>query len=134
MAFINIISSTLYITNTIVAYMYNELLYGIVSIILVLTSWWYHSNIENLNSKFIDKIAVNSFISCGCYHIYKKNVCMDNLFCYFVIFIALFMTVFLYYYGYYTQSFCFDPEFGNWYHSLMHGFSCIGHHAILNLR
>jgi hypothetical protein len=42
-------------------------------------------------------------------------------------------TLFLFHYGYSTQSYCYDQdkEVGKLYHSLVHVLSSIGHHCIV---
>ena len=40
---------------------------------------------------------------------------------------------FLFFYGYCTNQYCYDPQYGNHYHCLLHGISSLGHHGILLL-
>ena len=134
MAFINIVSSTVYLTNAAVAYYYNNLVHMIIAFVLVLTSWCYHYDISNIYSKNIDKIVVNSYVLYGFYQIYLKKFSMQNMFSYLVILIAFSLSIFLYYYGSCTESFCLHPEYGDWYHAIMHGISSVGQHGILNLK
>ncbi len=47
-----------------------------------------------------------------------------------LILFCFFMTLFLFYYGYLTDQFCYGPS-GNEYHSILHALSSVGHLAIL---
>ena len=134
MSFVNIVSSTVYITNAIVAYCCNKIVYALIAFVLVITSWCYHSDTSNIYTKNIDKTVVNIYILYGFYQICLKKVSIENMFSYLIIVISLSLSIFLYYYGSCTDSFCFHPEFGDWYHAIMHGISSLGHHGILNLK
>ena len=83
----------------------------------------------------IDKMAVYAFIAYGCIQTLKKKFwATHNLCATLVGVISSNIIAILYIYGYHTKSFCFHPEFGCWYHALMHCFSSLSHHCILLLR
>lgn len=134
MVFLNVISSTVFATNALAAYWAQELRYSMVSGFLMLTSWCYHWSDCNYLLSIIDKMAVYALIAYGGFQMWKRKFwARHNLFMTLVGMISANITFMLYVYGYYTKSFCFHPEFGYWYHALMHCFSSLGHHCILLL-
>jgi hypothetical protein len=133
MSIINVISSTLYATNAIAAHAKKEMVYSLVSSVLLGTSWLFHAT-RNEYLGWIDKCAVYSFIAYGLYHLINKNCWRsDNRYLFLVCIITASISSYLYYYGYFTKTFCHDPEFGDYFHALLHGFSSLGHHANLLL-
>ena len=135
MVLLTVISSTVFGTNALAAYWAQDLRHSMVSGFLMVSSMCHHYNsCNNYVLTQIDKIALYAYIAYGLFQMWKKQFwAMRNLFMSIVGIISAGITWTLYVYGYYTQSFCFHPEFGYWYHALMHGFSSLSHHCILLL-
>jgi hypothetical protein len=134
MTLINIISSTVFASNAVCAFLTKKKLICIVCGFLVLTSWFYHHSIENKLFFYADQVAIYSVIATGVYLCLKKKKSKENSFCYIVIVLAGLIGGILYFYGKFTASFCHHPEFGSHYHALMHCFTSLAHHAALNLQ
>ena len=134
MVVLNVISSTVFATNALAAYWARELRYSLISGFLMFTSLCYHWSDSNYMLMLIDKLAVYALIAYGCFQMWKRQFwARRNLYTTLVGMISANITGMLYVYGYYTKSFCFHPEFGYWYHALMHCFSSLSHHCILLL-
>uniref|UniRef100_A0A6C0EEH8 Uncharacterized protein n=1 Tax=viral metagenome TaxID=1070528 RepID=A0A6C0EEH8_9ZZZZ len=50
-----------------------------------------------------------------------------------LVFLTFLMTIYLYYYGYYNNQYCFDKDINtaNLYHSFLHFISFYGHNIII---
>lgn len=150
-----ILSSLLFITNIINAYMYEEYIYAILFIFLTITSLFYHHNIKqkckkknieemtntltnyDIYTNIFDKIAISLIVFYGGYRLYNKsnNLTPFQYIGVILVFLLFFSTIMLYICGYYFRKFCFHKKknIGNKYHSLLHSFSSIGHHLIIIL-
>jgi hypothetical protein len=127
-----IISSFIFATNVITAYLYKQYyIYSILFTALTLTSFMYHSN-SNIYTNIIDKCAIGSIVLYGAYMLYNKFN-MDKLIEVILVFSCFFSINYLYIYGYYNKKYCYDPEWGNYYHGLLHFISSLGHHIIIFL-
>jgi hypothetical protein len=130
-------SSFVFITNTLICYYFNYVLYSALFFTLFATSVIYHSN-KSTTVFWIDRVAVISVIVYGAYIFFGKYVNIDTFIkCCIAICIVLtfLITIFIYYYGYKSQKFCFyeNREIGDLWHSLIHFISCIGHILIVLL-
>jgi len=134
MTLLTVLSSSVYATNAMAAHQKKVYSYSRVCALLTVTSWLYHST-KNKYLCWIDKCAVYSFIGFGLRLVVKKKFwTSENRYIFLVCLISVIMTAYLYVYGCLTGSLCSHPEFGIQYHALMHGFSSLGHHAILLLQ
>lgn len=79
----------------------------------------------------LDKFFVFAIVFYGGYMLYHKTT-RYNLF--FVLLIVMTFTscVYLYYYGYYVNDYCYHPDkrIGDKYHILLHVIGSFGHHLI----
>ena len=131
---LNILSSTVFASNTIHAYHKEDYLYGTLFSMLVFSSWCYHFIADRTSYFFwIDQAVITLVVSYGFYLAFQKKIRKENAFCHIVIFVTISIIVILYYYGYSYGVFCFHPEFGPWYHCMVHFFGSLSHHAILCL-
>ena len=131
MRLLNVASSTLFLSNALAALYQNKLVYALLFFTLVLTSWLAHGT-EHPFIGYLDKLVVYAVVAYGAYLVYKKGRRADLY--YLSVGVATFLaTVVLYCYGACTGTFCYDHEYGQHYHALMHGFSSVGHHALLLL-
>jgi hypothetical protein len=126
-------SSFIFITNVITAFIKKYFLYSFLFCFLIMTSVIFHSN-NNIYTFVIDKIAVISIVLYGSYILYKK-ISSKNRSTIFLIITTFLLTIFLYYYGYCTNNYCYNPDkfIGDIYHTLLHIISSIGHHFIIFL-
>ena len=127
-----VFSSFVFLTNSLVAYRAAYYTYSLLFFILFITSIIYH-NTYNTYTFIIDKISVISIVFYGGFLFFRKcqNTC-HQIYPTIVLFAFLY-TVFLYYYGYMHDSYCFckDKTTSDAYHSLMHIITSIGHHCII---
>jgi hypothetical protein len=124
-------SSIFFLTNSVTTFYFGYMTYSILFFILFLTSILVR--LYRTDATFLlDKTFVNLVTLYGGYILYKKLSFIDPVFLFLIVstFIA---TVFLFYYGYITQSLCYDKDkiVANSYHSLLHTIASVGHHLIV---
>jgi len=124
------ISSLLFITNVLSSLWYQQYVYSFLFFMLTMTSILFHSH-PNFYTNAIDKCAIGAVVMYGGYLLYSKT--KDNLFQVMLIISSFLIVVVLFFYGYCTNQYCYDPQYGNHYHCLLHGISSLGHHGILLL-
>lgn len=128
-------SSFIFLVNSIVAFYFGYMFYSIIFLILVITSLIVHSTYDNY-AMIIDKIAILMVVFYGGYLFYTKCLQPIDLkqMLYMIAIISTFlMTVYLYYFGYTRNQYCFceDKQVANGWHSFLHFVSCIGHVLIV---
>jgi hypothetical protein len=130
-------SSFIFLTNVIVAYWYEYYFYGRLFFLLITTSILFHSIGNNIYSNINDKIAILAIVLYGGYLFFHKFFNNKTsvkywVFSFFIV-SAFLLTLYLFIYGYITNSFCFyeDIKVANLYHSLLHIISSIGHNLII---
>lgn len=125
-------SSFLFLINAIVAISYKYTLYSILFFFLFITSILYRALNRNELLFMLDKFAILLVTIYGGYIFYSK---FNNVSLYSSSFIisTFLLTVFLFYYGYLTNTFCYDPDpsYSSAYHCLLHLVSCMGHNFIM---
>ena len=124
-------SSFVFLTNVIVAYMYQYYLYSALFGALFVTSIVVHVNEPNIYTNMLDKLVVSAVVLYGGYVFFGEYV---DLCWMAVIVIATFLaTIFLYVYGFCHNKYCFaeDVDIGNAYHSLLHFIASFGHHLVV---
>jgi hypothetical protein len=124
-----VITSLLFIINSIVAYSYGHNIYSLLFLLLFISSTLTHSFDYYLFS-IIDRIIILSIVFYGGYILYKKNpdlVMLIIIICTFIIVCKLWI------YGYMTDDYCFHKEskIRFFYHACMHIIGSIGHHLIV---
>jgi hypothetical protein len=129
-----ILSSLVFYTNLIMAQFKGEMIYSLLFGLLTISSLFFHT-FQTLFTNLVDKVAILSVVCYGTYALYLKSVCCtDEDYVYIaMVVISFFSCIGLYFYGYLTQQYCYDPELGDWYHALLHFISSLGHHVILFL-
>ena len=122
-------SSFLFLTNVLIAYNYNYFLYSILFFGLFISSIIVHSNDTPLTN-LIDKISIVTVVSYGGYMFISKRPSLIKTIPIVLMFLGV---IYIYMYGYYTNSFCFheDKLTSRTYHLLMHLISSVGHHIIM---
>lgn len=132
---INFYSSFIFIANSVICYIYNYYLYSFLFSLLTITSLLYHSS-KNSFIKIVDQIVAGLIVMYGGYVLYKNSFKFKNIreLIFLLIIILTFLgTIFLYYYGYLTNSYCFHENMysSQLYHTLIHVLSCLGHSLIV---
>ena len=133
-------TSFLFLINTVIAFNYNYLVYGLVFIFLFITSTLYHYE-KNCKYQVIDKIAVYTVVIYGGYIFIKKiikkknkeSINFKNIIYMFIIIITFLSTIYLYYVGYIYNKYCYDPDKfkSECIHGILHFISMIGHLFII---
>jgi hypothetical protein len=133
------ISSFCFLMTSLLAFYKKYYLYGILLLLLCFTSLMVHSNKTNYLI-IIDKICILLVVLYGGYLFYEKTklynrFSLRNLILQFFVFLSFVVVIYLYYYGYYTNQYCFDKNINkaNLYHSFLHFISCYGHNIIIIL-
>lgn len=155
-----ILSSAVFITNCIGAYLYGEYIYSTlwgglwVSSLLFHSLRWYTgvltvdmaqlyseqwTHLLLYTSFFLDKIFLYLVVFSG-FCITCKKICdmrytVQDAICGVFIVSTFLLTIYLYYYGYIRNTFSFHPdhEISEKWHSMVHYIGSFGHHCILLL-
>lgn len=131
-----LISPFLFLTNTVVAYIYGYVFYAFLFAQLLLTSLYYHG-IGDWTSAALDKITIAAIIAYGGYVFVSKMAAgsgRDRGLAALVI--ATFLASgYLYVYGRQQGTYCFDadPDIANSWHAGLHAVSALGHVCIVLL-
>lgn len=132
MVSVNVVSSSLFFTNLVAVLVKKEKVQTIICILLLVTSFLFHSSNRNIVMMRIDETVVGIAVLCATYPLLKKEIWAEkNLVATLVWIISAAIGSLLFFYGYLTESFCYHPEFGPWYHALIHGFGSLAHHCTL---
>jgi hypothetical protein len=134
-------SSLVFITNIITSFYKEYYTYGLLFILLTITSLIFHS-CSTLFTNIIDKVSILCIVLYGTYMLYTKitveKTVENNILAISVVIpivISFILCIFLFTYGYYTNQYCFHSKkcIGDKYHALLHLISSIGHHLIIFL-
>ena len=132
MALVNVISSFVFFTNLVAALVKKEKIHAILCIMLLITSFLFHTSDRNIVLMRIDETVVGMVVLYATFCFLRKKIWSKrNLVAFLVWIISFSLGTFMFFYGYYTESFCYHPDFGNWYHALVHGFGSLAHHCTL---
>ena len=123
------LTSLIFITNSITAFWNEYYLYSLLFGNLTITSIIYHAK-PTLCTNIVDKFAIASVVFYGAHKVYQKRTLYKKI---SIIIVSYLLVLYLFLYGYYTNNYCFHPERGNAYHSLLHMISSLGHHCIVFL-
>jgi len=130
-------SSFIFLTNVVIAYWYGYYLYARLFFLLTITSILFHSIHNNIYSNINDKIVISLIVLYGGNLFFHKFLTNETSAKHWVISFSIIstflLTLYLFIYGYITNSFCFyeDRNTANLYHSLLHIISSIGHNLII---
>jgi hypothetical protein len=128
-----VFSSLFYITNVFTAFLHSYYLYGSFFLLLTFTSVLFHSY-SNMYTNVLDKIFVFLIVCYGGNMLYNKLSYDKTLLIFFIV-CAFIACVFLFFYGYCTNKYCYDIDktIGDKYHAFLHFISSFGHHLIIFL-
>ena len=118
-------------TNALHAFLKHATLYGFAFTALTVTSVLLHtcSKDESCYHQtlfWLDQLALLCVFLVGAYYAYQIPPLQL-----IAAVISVILVLIYYHYGRLTQSFCWDPQFGQLYHVSMHIMGSLGHHAIL---
>ena len=123
------LTSLIFITNSITAFCNKYYTYSFLFGNLTITSIIHHKN-PTIYTNIIDKCAISFVVFYGAYKVYQKRTLYKKV---SIIILSYLLVLYLFCYGYFTNKYCFHPEKGNLYHSLLHVISSLGHHCIIFL-
>ena len=131
-------SSFVFLMNSGLAGIHKYYFYSALFLLLFVTSLIVHSN-TNTYTLFVDKIAIFAIVFYGGKMFIEKslvkNLCF-HIICRLGLIITTFLlTIYLYYYGYLYNKYCYHPEIAiaNLYHNFLHLMSFIGHTLIITM-
>jgi hypothetical protein len=130
-------SSFLFLVTAVLALYSKYYVYCILLLFLLITSIIVHSWTTSY-TLLLDKVSIIAVILYGAYLFYTKSIQKSPsnariIILQFLVLLTFFVTIYLYYYGYYTNQYCFDKNINsaNLYHSLLHFISFYGHNIII---
>ena len=123
-------SSLIFITNIFTTFYKKYYEYCLLFIVLTVTSLIFHYN-SNIYTNVLDKIFILAIVIYGSYMLYSKSS-NEKVFSISIIVITFILCIFLFFYGYCTNNYCYDSDkcVGDRYHCLLHCISSLGHHII----
>lgn len=127
-----LLSPFLFLTNTVIAYIYGYAFYAFLFGQLLLTSLYYHS-IGDWTSEVLDKATILAIVCYGSYVFLSKlsggSFGVGKTALAALIMGTFLATNFLYFYGRQNGTYCFDadPAIANSWHAGMHTVSALGH-------
>lgn len=126
-------SSFVFLMNSGLAGIHKYYLYSGLFFALFATSLIVHSNTNNY-TLLIDKIAIFAIVFYGGKMLIEKYR-TNNPYITMTIISTFLLTIYLYYYGYLHNKYCYHPDepIANLYHSFLHLVSFIGHVLIITM-
>jgi hypothetical protein len=124
-------SSFLFLTNVIHFLIVGYYQYAELFMILFITSLVCRLY-DNIYTLALDKLAIIAVVSYGGTLFWKKVFSTEKVYALPFIFITFIGTIYLYYYGYLHNTFCFDkdPDVNESSRTFLHFISSMGHHLI----
>jgi hypothetical protein len=92
----------------------------------------FHSE-KNVMTFVLDQCAMCGVVFYGGY-LFQANISNYSFVTLSLIISTFLLTLYLFIYGYFTKSYCFDEDeyIGEQYHALLHFISSFGHHLIIS--
>uniref|UniRef100_A0A6C0BA44 Uncharacterized protein n=1 Tax=viral metagenome TaxID=1070528 RepID=A0A6C0BA44_9ZZZZ len=125
-------SSFIFLTNVLTTFYKKYYIYCFLFFGLTITSIIFHYH-TNIYTNLLDKLFILSVVFYGGYLLYNKSKTDNQNQIYIsLIVITFLLCIFLFFYGYYSNTYCYHPDkyIGNKYHCMLHLISSIGHHFI----
>ena len=129
-------SSFLFLITALLALHNKYYVYSCLLLFLTVTSLIFHTWTTNY-TLVIDKVGIVVVVIYGAYLFHKKSMEIPSntriIILQILVLLTFFMAIYLYYYGYYTNQYCFDKDtnISNLYHSFIHFISIYGHNIII---
>lgn len=134
-------SSLIFTTNMTANFLAEKYTYSFLFACLTITSLIFHSEHSppcySIFVKGLDKLAICAIVIYGGSIVWATFHTVQlftnwHIVLLLIIVLTFYMTIHLYVYGYLTNQYCYSKD-GNYWHSILHLISSIGHHAILLL-
>jgi len=124
-------SSFLFLSNVVHFLIVGYYQYAELSMILFITSIIYRLY-DNIYTIILDKLAIFAFVLYGGTLFCNKALSSEKAYAVPFIIATFVGTIYLYYYGYLNNTFCFDedPDVNESSHAFLHFISSMGHHLI----
>ena len=125
-----IASSFIFLTNSIATFYFNYYNYSLLFSGLTCSSIFFHYH-TTIYTNVLDKIFIAGVVYHGGELLYKKTNEENQLYVGCIV-ITFVVSIFLFYYGYCTDNYCYHPDkcIGDKYHCAVHCISSLGHHMI----
>lgn len=124
-------SSFLFLSNVVHFFIVGYYQYAELFMALFITSIVYRLY-DNIYTVILDKLAIFAVVFYGGTLLYKKAFSSEKAYALPFIIGTFVGTIYLYYYGYLHNEFCFDedPDVNESTHAFLHFLSSMGHHLI----
>ena len=126
----SLISSFVFLTNVVHFLTAGYFVYAFLFLVLFMTSVMVRLTKDNIWTLAADKIAILFVVLYGLMIFYNKSWFSDNYILISFILFTFLAVVYLYVYGWCTDSYCFSEE-GEFYRAGLHCISSFGHHLIV---
>ena len=126
----SLISSFVFLTNVVHFLTTGYFVYAFLFLVLFMTSVMVRLTKDNIWTLAADKIAILFVVLYGLMIFYNKSWFSDNYILISLILFTFLAVVYLYVYGWSTDSYCFSEE-GEFYRAGLHCISSFGHHLIV---
>lgn len=125
-------SSFIFLTNCIFAFSKRRLTYALAFYTLTMTSIVVHGIYTSVATIFLDRLAILNIVMLGSYYLISESRPSLALYC--CIALTFLVVVGTYFYGYFTNQFCFsvNKETASYCNSFIHVVSSLGHHLIIS--
>lgn len=126
-------SSFIFLINSMFFSLYKKYYYALSFKMIFLTSVAFHSN-RTFITFLIDQISIANIIIYDLYYLYN-NLIFTLYHCILLFFgiICFLINIILFCYGYVFKCFCYDPEYSDYYHSLLHYTTFVAHVLVVFL-
>jgi hypothetical protein len=124
------VSSFVFLTNVVHFLTAGYFIYAFLFFVLFITSVIVRLTKDNIWTLAADKIAILCVVLYGLMIFYNKSWASDNYILISLILFTFLAVVYLYVYGWCTDSYCFSEE-GEMYRAALHCISSLGHHFIV---
>jgi hypothetical protein len=124
------ISSFVFLTNVVHFLTAGYFVYAFLFLVLFITSVIVRLKKDNIWTLAADKIAILCVVLYGLMIFYNKSWVSENYILISLILFTFLAVVYLYVYGWCTDSYCFSEE-GEMYRAGLHCISSLGHHLIV---
>ena len=122
-------SSFVFTTNVWTAFKSTQYLYSFLFLLLLISSLIVHND-PTLTNHIFDKIMISLIVIYGFWKLTRKWWKTNWVYLAGTI-IAFLFCIWVYIYGFFKKSYCFDPTYGTLYHMILHFVGSLGHHILI---
>lgn len=127
---VSLVSSFVFLTNVVHFLTAGYFAYAFLFLVLFMTSVMVRLIKDNIWTLVADKMAILFVVLYGYMLFHNKSLTSDNYILISLILFTFLVVVYLYVYGWCTDSYCFSEE-GELYRAGLHCISSLGHHLIV---